>query len=291
MNQPKQIALTIDDLPIHGDNTKDYTRLNIAENFTRAFEKFNLPPVTGFANMKAAIETPEGYAVTQHWNHSGNKIANHTFNHLDLEYVSEGEFIEDIEKNEKHLAQLANFERYFRYPFLSESNHFMKRTFVREYLEEKNYKIAPVTMDFYDFMWNTALSKCLTHQHSLGEKYLKNTFIDSAIQCVNQSQLIAKEIFSYDIKHIMLLHMGMATSLFIESLIEKLLSLNYQFITLEEALSDEIYQHNFYHPEQNGLNFLQQAAVAYEFDIRHYPDVPKKQVLRYAYNLPSTITL
>jgi peptidoglycan/xylan/chitin deacetylase (PgdA/CDA1 family) len=250
MHQPTKIALTIDDLPIHGDKIAHCSRLEIAKNFTKAFKKFDLPPVTGFANMKTALDTPEGFAVIQHWNESGNILANHTFSHVDLEYVSEGVFITEIETNEKHLKGLSRFERYFRYPFLSESTSFMKRTFLNEYLAEKNYTIAPVTIDFYDFMWNTAFSKCLTHRNGAGKEYLKNTFIDSVIRCTEQSVLMSKKIFSFEIKQIMLLHMGMATSLFIESLIENLLSLGVQFITLEEAVSDEIYQQDFYNPDR-----------------------------------------
>ena len=89
----------------------------------------------------------------------------------------------------------------------------------------------------------------------------------------------------------MLLHIGMATSLFIEPLIEALLSFGVQFISLEEALSDEIYQQDFYRPEFNGLNFFQQAAQTHKMPMDSYPDGYKKHVLRYSYNLPSTITI
>jgi hypothetical protein len=140
-------------------------------------------------------------------------------------------------------------------------------------------------------MWNTAFSKCLAHKNGTGKDYLKSTFINAAIQCTEQSAVMAREIFSSELNQIMLLHMGMATSLFIEPLIESLLLLGYQFVSLEEALSDNIYQEDFYTTERNGLNFLQQAAMAHEVHLAQYPEGLKKQVMRYAYNLPSTITL
>ncbi len=286
-----KIALTLDDLPIHGDKIERCSRLDIAKNFTKAFKKFHLPPIIGFANMKTALTLQEGHEVIEHWSESGNILGNHTFSHVDLEYVSEGEFITDIEMNEKHLNMLYSFEHYFRYPFLSESTSFMKRTFLNEYLASKGYIVAPVTIDFHDFMWNTALSKCLTHKEGAGVEYLKNTFITAAIKAIEQSASLSKKLFSYEIKHIMLLHMGVATSFFIESLILKLMEMEVQFISLEEALSDDAYMHDFYTPERNGLNFLQQAASAHEITAISFTETLKKQVLRYAYNLPSTISL
>ncbi len=291
MVQSKKIALTVDDLPIHGDKIESYSRLEIAKNFIQAFKKFDLPPVVGFANMQATLDSSEGLEVIHYWSESGHLLGNHTFSHLDLECVSEGEFINDIELNEKYLSCLPHFKRYFRYPFLSESQSFIKRAFVKEYLENRNYIVAPVTVDFFDFMWNTAFSKCLAHKNGTGKEYLQNTFITAAAEAADQSILTARKIFSCDVKQIMLLHMGMATSLFIEPLIEHLMSLGYEFITLEEALSDELYQEDFYIPERNGLNFLQQAAQAYHTSMPPYSETLKKQVLRYAYNLPSTISL
>ena len=300
MIQPKKIALTVDDLPFHGDTTIEYDRLKIVNNFTSAFKKFNLPPIVGFANMHAVLNATENYphskksegnAVLFEWVEKGNILANHTFSHIDLENVIEEDFIQDIEKNEDILSRFPNVERYFRYPFLSESRSFMKRSLVHHYLVSHHYRIAPVTIDFYDFMWNTALSKCLTHGNAEGVNHLKDQYLFSAINCIKQASEIAEKLFHRDIHHIILLHLGLATSIFIEPLIQALLSTGHQFITLEEALDDPVYMNDFYMPERNGLNFLQQAAVAHEFDISSYPDVPRKNVLRYAYNLPSTIIL
>jgi peptidoglycan/xylan/chitin deacetylase (PgdA/CDA1 family) len=286
-----KIALTVDDLPIHGDKIERCSRLEIAKNFTDAFRKFHLPPVIGLANMKTALTLPEGQTVIDHWSDTGNLLGNHTFSHLDLEYVTEEEFIEDIEVNEKHLSMFYQFERYFRYPFLSESTSFMKRACLQEYLNNKKYTLLPVTIDFHDFMWNTALSKCLTHQQGNGTEYLKNTFITAVQKAVEQSVSLSQRLFSYDIKHIMLLHMGIATSFFIEPLIANLRRKGVVFISIEEALSERIYQQDFYQPERNGLNFLQQAATAYQVPLTTHTDMFKKHVLRYAYNLPSTISL
>jgi peptidoglycan/xylan/chitin deacetylase (PgdA/CDA1 family) len=286
-----KIAITVDDLPIHGDKMECCSRLEIVQNFINTFKKFHLPPVIGFANMRTTLTLPEGQEVIEQWDDSGNILGNHTFSHFDLEYVSEGDFISDIEMNEKYLNMMYRFERYFRYPFLSESSSFMKRTLLHEYLCSKGYMNVPVTIDFHDFMWNTALSKCLTHKEGAGVEYLRNTFITAAIQSVEQSASISKRLFSYEINQIMLLHMGVSTSFFLEALISRLLDLGVEFIPIEEALSDPIYKQDFYSPERNGLNFLQQAAAVHEISVRPYAETVRKQVLRYAYNLPSTISI
>lgn len=286
-----KIALTIDDLPIHGDKMAHYSRLEIAQNFTKAFKKFHLPPIIGFANMKGTLMNSEGQDVIEHWVEEENILGNHTFSHYDLEYVSEGKFIRDIEDNEKYLRMVYQFEHYFRYPFLSESTSFLKRTFLKEYLATKGYRVAPVSIDFHDFMWNTALSKCFMHKQGAGVEYLKDTFIKAAIKATEESFLLSEKLFSYKINQIMLLHMGIATSLFLEFLIPSLLQMGVQFISLEEALSDPIYAQDFYAPSRNGLNFIQQAAASQEISVKPYSERVKKQVLRYAYNLPSTISL
>ena len=51
----------------------------------------------------------------------------------------------------------SNDYKYFRFPFLAEGETQEKRDGVREFLFHNGYKIAPVTLDFFDYDWGVSI--------------------------------------------------------------------------------------------------------------------------------------
>ena len=157
-----EVAITIDDLPANGDLPSNLTRMDIAKKMLSVFKKHHISGVYGLINGNK-LEESDGINILQKWIKAGNYLGNHTFHHLDLAKTDSNEYIKDISKNEPTLSQLMLDKdyHYIRYPFLSEGNTQEKRDSVRQFLMKNNYKIAPVTVDFFEYEWNDPYVRCL----------------------------------------------------------------------------------------------------------------------------------
>jgi peptidoglycan/xylan/chitin deacetylase (PgdA/CDA1 family) len=153
---PLQIAFTFDDLPAHGPLPPGENRPEPVRSILATLKAENMPPVYGFVNGFRVAEYPYQLHILQAWIASGNPLGSHTWSHLSLDDNSAKKFIANIAENEPILRKVnpAGDWHWFRYPFLDEGNTLAKRVAVRDYLSAHHYKVAEVTMDFEDYLWN-----------------------------------------------------------------------------------------------------------------------------------------
>lgn len=256
-----KIALTIDDLPKHGRVIPPYHHSLINTMIIDAKKKFSLPPICGFINAHWLENDKEGSSILTEWLEEGCFLGNHTYSHYNLNNISSSEYIDDIIKNEIIINQLQiDKKKYFRYPFLAEGETEEKVNSIKQFLDTNHYTIAPVTFDFLDFLWNEPVNQSLsTDQQEL--LLLKSLYIEEAIIHLHAAKDAAKKIFDREINHILLLHAGIATALFLPDLITALLRQGCEFIELDQALSDEVFHTDPQFPTSEAPNFLVRWAM------------------------------
>lgn len=218
MKNEFDIAITVDDLPSHGTTVNQFDRLTIAKNFVELFCTSKLPPITGFANFGLLEKDKKNEEIIKGWIMSGNFLGNHTYSHFDLREINQFDFIADIEKNERAMRRHVGMSKYkfFRYPYLLEGDTKEKLNYIKEYLQKNNYKVAPVTIDFLDFLWNDPVCKCLSRGDNHGITFLKEVYVATAIQKIISSRDISIRIFGRNIKQVMLIHIGIASMFFLK---------------------------------------------------------------------------
>ena len=158
------MALTVDDLPLHGPDFVGIDRQAVADHFIAAFRAHRLPPVYGFVNGKKVDEHPASMAILGRWLAAGNPLGNHTYSHPSLTESTVADYLADLEKGEAVLRGLEPNEaawRVFRYPFLFEGDTLEKRDAVRRYLVDHRYTIAEVSIDGDDWAWNPPFARCM----------------------------------------------------------------------------------------------------------------------------------
>ncbi|MGB9466117.1 MAG: polysaccharide deacetylase family protein, partial [Candidatus Acidiferrum sp.] len=82
--QRPQVAITVDDLPIHGDLPSTMTRTEIAKKMIEALKAKRVPGVYGFVNAKNIGGDAEKAGVLKMWADSGFALGSHTYSHIDL---------------------------------------------------------------------------------------------------------------------------------------------------------------------------------------------------------------
>jgi len=273
---PLELAITVDDLPAHGDVPEGMSRLEIAQQILAALQGQHAPPVYGFVGNGEALDQ-QGLEVLKVWRDAGHPLGNHTLHHKDLADSTAAEFIADIAVMEQVLGQFIpdpRAFRMFRYPFLSEGNTIEKRNQVRQYLQQQGYQIAQVTVDYADWAWTDAYMRCVTRHDEQMVHWVREHVVMAARQHVRQAQKVARLVMGRDIKHILLLHVSALNALTLPEILQALEADGVRFITLQTALEDPVYQINPNLPMPDGQTFLEQLvemkAVENPYDETEY---------------------
>jgi peptidoglycan/xylan/chitin deacetylase (PgdA/CDA1 family) len=240
---PLQVAFTFDDLPAHGPLPPGEKRPEPVRSILRTLKAEHMPPTYGFVNGFRVRDYPYQRELLTEWVAAGQPVGNHTFEHPSLDEVSSKEFIEDIAKNEKILQQVdPNGDwHWFRYPYLNEGDTLAKRQAVRDWLFAHQYKVAEVTLDFEDYMWNDTYARCAAQHNDRAVASLEKSYLGTADQFIGVFRGLSQKLYGHDIPYVLLLHVGAFDARMLPRLIELFRSKGFQFVTLPQAEQDPAY--------------------------------------------------
>ncbi len=240
----QEVAVTVDDLPSHGALPAGMTRSDVATSILKALKDAHVPKVYGFVNAKKLELHPEDIEVLKLWRNGGFPLGNHTYAHLSLNASTADEFDRNVEANEPELKLLMGRQdwHWFRYPFLWEGDTLEKRHAVRQYLKDHQYRVAQVTLDFEDYLWNAPYARCAEKNDAASIEWLKSSYMATAAQYVALGRQLAKLVYGRDIKHVLILHIGGFETLMLPPFLDYLQRQGFKFITLPEAEKDPAYR-------------------------------------------------
>ena len=239
-----KMAITFDDLPVHGDLPPKTTHLTVAQSVIKTLAANKIPEVYGFVNATRIKEEKGSDEVLHLWNKAGYPLGNHTYSHQDFNSVSVGEFKKEIENNESLLLSVnsAKTALALRFPYLHEGDTLEKRKAIRAYLKDKKYLIAQVTDDFKDWAFNTPYALCKAKGDNKSVSRLKKMYLDAAEQQFVRDGKIEEAAFHRPISRILLLHIGPFDAEMLPDLIQLYRKKDVEFVGLSEALKDEVYK-------------------------------------------------
>ena len=169
----QKLAITFDDLPLNGELPPGVTRAETARNVLAILKKRHVPPVYGFINAKKLEGSADGAEALKLWA-AAEPFGNHTYSHMDLEQNSVEAYERDIAENEPVLELLRADGRddwhWLRYPYLHEGDTVEKRRAIRAYLKAHGYRIAQVSLDWEDYLWNFAYARCAAKNDTKGSR-------------------------------------------------------------------------------------------------------------------------
>jgi peptidoglycan/xylan/chitin deacetylase (PgdA/CDA1 family) len=240
----QQVALTFDDLPAHGPLPTGQTRLQIANSILTTLRDQNVPEVYGFINAAKLEKNPDDIAVLKAWRAAGQPLGSHTYSHPSLNDLTPAEFETEISRNEPVLSSLMAGQdwHWFRYPFLWEGDTIEKRRAVRAYLQQNGYKVAQVSLDFEDYLWNAPYARCVDMHDDKAIETLRTTYLSTADQYITIFRDVTHTLYGRDIPYVLLLHIGAFDAKMLPDLIVLLRSRGFTFTSLPEAIKDAAYR-------------------------------------------------
>jgi peptidoglycan/xylan/chitin deacetylase (PgdA/CDA1 family) len=271
--QPRQIAITIDDLPRGGDKSGNHDLADTIAMTAKLTSALRGIPVTVFVNPGQARQLGDAglAALLELWRKQGAEIGNHTFSHPDLNKIPLSEYQADILRAEPAIraARGGSQSRYFRHPFLHTGPTEATKRGLADFLQEHKYQPAPVTIDTSDWMFARVYTSSQWPQR-VRDEYIR--YMDSHAGFFEQRTL---EVVGRDIPQILLIHANQLNADSMPELLAMFRKRGYKFISLENALKDPAYKLPDGYTGANGVSWLHRWAIAKGLPVKMEPDEPK----------------
>ncbi len=272
------IAVTIDDLPVHGPLPHGMTANEANLQMIAALRAAGVPGVYTFVNGHWTESQPETLAALEAWRAAGAVHTNHTWSHKNLNQVTVDEFKQEIVRNEPLLERLGARTdwRWFRYPYLGEGDDPAKRAEIRNFLGDRGYRIAGVSMDFSDWQWTAPYARCVAAGDQRAVAELERMYLDAARSSLETRRELARRLYGRDIPHVLLLHVGAFSARMLPRLLELYRAEGVRFVSLPQAQADPAYAEDMNPRLPAREQFIGARAAARGVEAPEEPDYAPK---------------
>lgn len=239
----QRVAITIDDVP----NTRNFSANNFNSKLLQELEAISIP-VTIFINEGLVFrgDSIKNKELLEQWiSRSYITPANHTFSHSRYSEVGFEQFSLDVIKGARLSRKLASkYQKevnYFRFPYNDLGIDSSEHVQIHRFLEEENYISTPFTIETSDWMFNALYEKYMNRGDSLKAGELGRMYVTQTLRsfAFYDSLMIAQ--YGRNVDQIYLCHDNRLNEDWLPELIRQLSVSGYDFISLEDALSDEVY--------------------------------------------------
>jgi peptidoglycan/xylan/chitin deacetylase (PgdA/CDA1 family) len=284
----RSVVITVDDLPgaIPGTD-KSMGDLKELERINRAIPSIlraHHVPGIGFVNERKLQVTGERdarVALLQIWLDAGMTLGNHTYSHADFQTTPLPQFEDETIRGEvvtrALLTSRGQTEQFFRHPFLNTGPTPEAKATFEAFLKERGYRVAPVTVDNSDWMFNDILGRAVEKKDKKLAAKTKDAYLAYLDATFDYFEGVSRKLFNREIAQILLLHDSTLNAESLDALLTHLEKRGYKFVSVDEALADPAYATPdlFIGPE--GISWLTRWKLAFgqKADYENDPDPPK----------------
>ena len=238
----RQVAITIDDLPRGGDGGQyDLAGVRaLTKQLLRPFREQHVP-VIGFVNAGRSKLDPQGLqAILNLWLDAGAELGNHSYSHADINSVPLDDYTADITRGEaairQALAPRGKKLEFYRHPYLHTGPTQQIKKGLQNFLEQRGYRVAPVTLDDADYEFAVAYLQPELRSR-VRREYVP--YMESIVEFFERRSV---EVFGREIPQILLIHASAMNADLMPELLGMFRSRGYRFVTLTAALADPAYR-------------------------------------------------
>lgn len=239
--RPPEIAITVDDLPVHAPYPPSVTPLEVNRQMIAALKAANVPAI-GFVNA-VNVKDAGTLEALREWRGAGFVLGNHTWSHPHLSQLTIPQFEAELTKDEPVLSKLGGRSdwRWFRYPFLDEGKDDAQRIAARQVLANHGYRVAAVTMGFSDWAFTPAWARCNGKGNRDGAAQLERLYLQSARENIAVARQTAHQLYGRDIPYVLLMHVSAMSAHMMPQVIRLYRSAGFRLVSLQEAERDPAY--------------------------------------------------
>jgi len=265
----RQVAVTIDDLPAGMADRMPAADITAMTSKLLGTLRDQKVPVVGFVNEKKLYkpgEVDERIKALNMWLDYGFELGNHTFSHASLNQVGlkvwEDEVIQGESVTRMLLAQHKMKLRYFRHPYLDTGRDLLTRRQAEEFLIDRGYRIAPITLDGWDWAFAGIYEDAKKRNDTALEQQIVKEYLSYHDAVFAYSEQLSVKVAGYEPKQILLLHASNLEADHIGELLDVLRKRGYRFIPLQDALGDTAYSLPDTYVGEEGTGWLDHWAIS-----------------------------
>ena len=257
----KEICISFDELPA-SQSFEQASAAEIMRPIIDALERHEVKAV-GFVvsqNIDGAFD------LLGEWLNKSNRIGNQTYSFTDLHEVSIEGFLRDVmageEAIEPMLSGFGQQPRFFRYPFLHYGTTIEAQRATSMYFEENNIQVVPATVLVEDYLYNLSLEKLGRDLDSARYDLMLNEYVNHVLDQIEAAERQAVKMLGRNCRQILALRANRLNALFIEEMLTAIENLGYEFVSVDAALRDPVYEraHAYFGPRGVGyLDMIQQS--------------------------------
>jgi peptidoglycan/xylan/chitin deacetylase (PgdA/CDA1 family) len=276
----RAIAITFDDLPATRSGSladmQAITRRLLAHFRTQAIQ------VTGFVNEgKLAVPGEEAArtALLEAWLDAGHDLGNHTYSHRRLYDTPLPEFEEEVLRGERItrrlLVERGRTPRYFRHPTLNTGPDAATKAAFEAFLAAHGYAVAPVTIDSDEYLHAAAYDRARARGSRATMKRIGRDYLRYMRDVFGFHERLSLRLFGREPAQVLLLHANALNAEYFDDLLALMRARGYRVVTLDHALSDDVYRSPDAYVGDRGLSWLQRWAITRGENPGLQPEVPE----------------
>ena len=250
----REVCFTVDDLPFVSAVPRPLVDVEAqTRKLLAGFARHKIPAI-GFVNENKA----NTLGALKLWIEAGHELGNHTYSHMDLHFNPVEAFTKDIVRGEPATTRLLGKRpRYFRHPMLHTGRPLESKQAVDRFLADRGYRVAPVTIDNYDYLFANAYDRAA----AADRPRIRTAYLEymAAIVAFYEQQSVA--IVGREIRQTLLMHANALNADTIDDLARLFTARGYSFITLDRALEDPAYQMPDTYAGPAGMTWLHRWAM------------------------------
>jgi peptidoglycan/xylan/chitin deacetylase (PgdA/CDA1 family) len=261
----RSVAVTFDDLPAIAQGDRSVaTYERITDGLLRQIAEHRVPAI-GFVNEEKLLTAGEvdaaRVATLRRWVDAGLELGNHAYSHPDFHSTPLDAYIADVARGDsvtRLVMQAAGRRpRFFRHPFLHTGRTLEDRQRFEAFLAERGYRVAPVTIDNYDYLFAAAYDRApdAATRTRVADEYIRYMEAVTAYYEQQSAAIVGREI-----PQVLLLH---ANNLNAEHFgrLAGFRGRGYTFVPLEQALADSAYTSTDTYTGPAGITWLHRWAL------------------------------
>lgn len=239
------IAITVDDMPSHGQLPPGMTRLGIAQSHLATLKAHGVPEAYGFVNANTLADASDNAAVLDAWRAAGYPLGNHTFSHLNLDKAASLDaWKADVIAGEPEVARRMQEGdwRYLRFPNLAAGSDPARSAGALAFLAARGYRVADVSVSFSDWAYTDAYARCVAKADSETVAAMKAHYLKAVDRGIVAMKTASRQVYGRVIPQVLLTHLGGWSAMTLPDVLDRLDAAGARYVTLAEAQADPAYR-------------------------------------------------
>ncbi|MEP2669312.1 MAG: polysaccharide deacetylase family protein [Cyclobacteriaceae bacterium] len=282
-----KVAITIDDVP----NTRQYYADGFRSELLERLDSLQIP-VAIFINEGLIGKTEfidKNKQLLNDWVAKPyTTLGNHSYSHLRYSDVGTESFKADVVKGQVLTNELAikhnKSLQYFRFPFNDLGKDKAQHDQMAHVLDSLGYISTPFTVESSDWMYSYIYDYYLEQGDKDKAKKVGDQYISKTMEYFQFFDSLSMKLYGRSVSQIYLCHDNALNAKYLPKVLHQLKMKQYQFVSLEQAMKDPVYQQKDVYDKKWGISWLYRWMDAQEERVKWMKAEPTVAELELQYN-------